>query len=174
MTDYFFIVIFAANYRKTQNTKTEKMEFHIRRAETKDASACFELIKELALFEKEPEAVKNTLKQFEKDGFGENPIYKMFVAELANGQIAGMALFFIGYSTWKGKLLYLDDLMVGEKYRSNGIGQELINVLFEYAKNNEVKVIKWQVLDWNTPAIEFYEKLNMKMDGSWINCSKLI
>ena len=150
------------------------MDFKIRKAKESDAKNCLELIKELALFEKALEEVENNLVQFTKDGFGSNPIYQLFVAELENGQIAGMALFYIGYSTWKGKLLYLDDLVVSEKYRGNGIGKALVDQLFVFAKENEVKLVKWQVLDWNTPAIEFYEKLGMKMDGGWIDCKMYI
>ncbi len=151
------------------------MNYTIRPAKIEDAPACYQLIKELAIFEKEPDQVTNTLEQFTKDGFGEEPIYKMLVAEWTpTQQVVGMALFVIGYSTWKGKLLYLDDLVVNEEYRGKGIGATLVEALFDYAQNNAIKIVKWQVLNWNTPAIEFYKKLNMTLDDQWIDCKKLL
>jgi len=145
--------------------------YHIRLAKREDAPTCHDLIMELAIFEKAPEKVSNTLAQFTEDGFGKKPIYHLYVAEWnATKEVVGMALFVIGYSTWKGKMLYLDDLVVREAYRGNGIGRALIDKLFEYAQENEVKIVKWQVLDWNEPAIKFYKKLNMTLDAEWIDC----
>lgn len=107
-----------------------------------------------------------------EDGFGEHSIYRVFVAEeAASGDIIGMALYYTAYSTWKGRLLYLDDLVVTEKYRQYGIGRKLIHAVLNEARENKVEQIRWQVLDWNTPAIEFYKKLGARLDPSWINCS---
>jgi len=145
-------------------------KFTVRNAVKADAAACYQLIIDLAIYEKEPEAVSNTLEQFKEDGFGENPIYQLKVAESNEGEILGMALFFTAYSTWKGKMLYLDDLVVKEGCRRDGIGSSLIAALIEHAQDNGVKVVKWQVLDWNEPAIELYKKLNMKLDEGWIDC----
>lgn len=145
------------------------MNFIVRKGEKKDASACYELIKELALFEKEPDAVKNTLEQFTIDGFGAEPVFQLFVAE-AEEKVVGMALYFTAYSTWKGKMLYLDDLVVNINYRAFGIGSALIKALMKRAKELDAKIVKWQVLNWNEPAIEFYKKMDMTFDNSWIEC----
>lgn len=145
------------------------MKYIVRKGEERDASACYELIKELALFEKEPDAVSNTLKQFTNDGFGENSVYELFVAE-SEGKVVGMALYFMAYSTWKGKMLYLDDLVVNENYRAFGIGSALIKALMKRAEELKAKMVKWQVLNWNEPAIEFYKKLEMTFDNTWIEC----
>lgn len=146
------------------------MEITIRKATKADTPAAHQLIVELAIFEKVPEAVTNTLEQFTKDGFGENPIYNLIVAENTNNKIVGMALYFYAYSTWKGKMLFLDDLIVTEKWRNKGIGKKLIDELFVIAKANNAKIVKWEVLDWNKPAIDFYEKLGAKIDKEWWAC----
>ena len=146
------------------------MNFKIRKGVKADAAACHGLIKELAVFENAPDAVTNSLEQFTEDGFGAEPIYKLFVAELEDGNVVGMALFVTSYSTWKGKMLFLDDLVVSEAYRGNGIGQALIDALFDHARNNAFNIIKWHVLNWNEPAIKFYKKLGMTFDDEWIDC----
>lgn len=151
------------------------MNFIIRNGLKEDAKACHELIKELAVFENAPDAVTNTLEQFTNDGFGEEPIYKLFVAEISADEteakkVVGMALFVTTYSTWKGKMLFLDDLVVNEAFRGKGIGQALIDALFDHARNNDFKIIKWQVLNWNEPAIKFYKKLGMTFDDEWLDC----
>jgi len=146
------------------------MEYTIRKATKADATAAHQLIVELAIFEKAPNAVTNTIEQFTKDGFGENPIYNLIVAETNNKQIVGMALYFYAYSTWKGKMLYLDDLIVTQSWRNKGIGKKLIDELFVIAKENNANIVKWEVLDWNTPAIEFYKKLGAKIDKEWWAC----
>lgn len=131
----------------------------------------FSLVKELALFERAPEAVVNTEEQLLEDGFGENSIYSVFIAEdEATKKIAGMALYYTAYSTWKGKMLFLDDLVVTEKYRRFGIGRKLMNEFLKEAQALGVNQIRWQVLDWNTPAIKFYESLNAALDREWITC----
>jgi len=146
------------------------MEFTIRKATREDAFAAHQLIVELAVFEKAPNAVTNSIEQFTKDGFGENPLYNLIVAENNNKEIVGMALYFYAYSTWKGKMLYLDDLIVTKSCRNKGIGKKLIDELFVIAKANDVKIVKWEVLDWNKPAVEFYEKLGAKIDKEWWAC----
>jgi len=146
------------------------MKLNIRKATRADAAAAHQLIVELAVFEKEPDAVTNTLKQFTEDGFGENPIYQLIVAENNHKEVVGMALYFYAYSTWKGKMLYLDDLVVTEAYRNKGIGQKLVDEVFIIAKANNAKIVRWEVLDWNKPAIEFYKKLGAKIDKDWWAC----
>lgn len=159
-------MVLACNFEENKNPP---MSFIIRRATKADTPACHQLIQELADFEKAPNAVTNTLEQFTNDGFGPNPVYTLFVAEEEN-VIVGMSLLFTAYSTWKGKMLWLDDLIVNEAHRGKGIGKALVDNLFEYARKNDYKIIKWQVLDWNAPAIEFYKKLGMTLDGEWIDC----
>ncbi len=146
------------------------MKFQIRISKIEDVEACYKLIKDLAVYENAPNAVTNSLEQFTKDGFGENPLYKMYVAESEKGEIVGLALFFICYSTWKGKMVYLDDLVVKAGFRRFGIGTELLKSLVEYAKANDVNIVKWQVLDWNTPAISLYKKLGLTINSEWIDC----
>jgi len=146
------------------------MEFTIRKAKKEDAVAAHQLIVELAIYENAPNAVTNTIEQFTEDGFGKNPVYNLIVAETDNKEIVGMALYVYAYSTWKGKMLYLDDLVVTETYRKKGIGKKLINELFIIAKANNAKIVKWEVLDWNKPAIDFYKKLGAVIDKEWWAC----
>ena len=141
----------------------------IRKGEINDLPALLRLIKELALFEKAPDAVTNTLEEMQCDGFGKNPVFGFHVAEL-DGTIAGMALYFVKYSTWKGKGLYLDDLIVSEKHRGKGIGKKLFDAFMSEAKSIDAKQVHWQVLDWNTPAIDFYKKLGSSIDAEWLDC----
>lgn len=146
------------------------MNLQIRVAKKNDCPRLLELIQELALFEKAPEEVTVTLAEFEEAGFGENPIWKAFVAEV-DGFIVGFALYYVRYSTWKGCRMYLEDLIVTETYRSSGIGLKLIKTLIKEALEKGFSGMLWQVLDWNVPAIGFYKKLNASFDGSWINVS---
>ena len=145
------------------------MEIIIRKGEKKDIPAVLALIRELALFEKAPLEVTNTESDMEKDGFGEHPVFILQVAE-ADGIVAGMAIYFIKYSTWKGKGIYLDDIVVNEAYRGKGIGKKLLDAVIADSHRLGAKQLHWQVLDWNTPAIEFYKKYNASMDVEWINC----
>jgi ribosomal protein S18 acetylase RimI-like enzyme len=127
------------------------------------------LIRELAEFERAPEAVINTEQNLLNDGFGKHPVYKAIVAEAVDtNDIIGMAVFCTMYSTWKGKILYLDDLLVTESYRQNGIGRKLMNAFLKEATEEGVNQVRWQVLDWNTPAIKFYESLGVQFDKEWI------
>ncbi len=134
-----------------------------------DIIDAYALIKELAIYENAPDAVTNPVSLFIEHGLGENPIYKLWLAKHENKTI-GMALCFTAYSTWKGKMLYLDDLVVTEAYRRKGIGKLLLNALTLHAKNEAYKLIKWQVLDWNLPAISFYEKFDVTIDKEWYDC----
>lgn len=145
------------------------MDAVIRKGEKKDLPQVLELIRELAAFEKAPHEVTNTLVDLERDGFGERPAFSFHVAEL-NGLIVGIALYFVKFSTWKGKGLFLDDLIVSEKYRSKGIGKKLLDAFMNEAKKIGAKQVHWQVLDWNTPAIEFYKKLGTSIDAEWLDC----
>jgi ribosomal protein S18 acetylase RimI-like enzyme len=147
------------------------MSFIIRRGDKRDVPGMFRLVKELALFERAPEAVINTEMMLLEDGFGEHSIYKVFVAEACDtNEIIGMALYYTAYSTWKGKILFLDDLVVTESSRRYGIGRKLMNEVLKAALESKVSQIRWQVLEWNTPAIEFYKSLDAEFDSEWITC----
>jgi GNAT superfamily N-acetyltransferase len=136
-----------------------------------------ELIKELAVYEKAPDAVTVSLDHFKESGFGENPVWWAYVAELPSPSgedyyIEGFALFYIRYSTWKGQRMYLEDLIVTEKMRGQGIGKLLLDKLIAIAREKKYSGIMWQVLDWNEPAINFYKKFSeVQFDGEWVNCS---
>lgn len=145
------------------------MKAVIRNGVKDDLPAVHALIRELALFEKAPEQVITSVETMEKDGFGNDPVFRFIVAE-ADGKIVGMALFFTKYSTWRGKGLYLDDLIVTEAFRGKGIGQQLLDAVFLEAKSMGAKQIHWQVLDWNTPAIEFYKKVGARIEAEWWDC----
>lgn len=142
----------------------------IRRAKREDCIAMMDLIRELAVFEKAPEQVTVSLTHFEESGFGPNPVWWAFVAE-TDGKIAGMALYYIRYSTWKGQRMYLEDIIVSEPNRGKGLGTKLMDSLIKEAQENKFSGMLWQVLDWNEPAINFYQKYNARFDGEWINVS---
>lgn len=142
----------------------------IRKGTKEDLPQLLELIHELAIYEKAPHEVEITLQQLEQDGFGEKPVYEFFVAE-DDKQIVGIALYYFRYSTWKGKAVYLEDLVVRESERGKGYGQLLLDAIIKEAKRTNAKQVRWQVLDWNEPAINFYKKLGADLDGEWINCT---
>lgn len=144
------------------------MDFNIRKATKEDLPQVLDLVKELALYEKAPEEVTITLEELEKDGFGEHPIYWIILAEDKSG-ILGMSFYYIRYSTWKGKCLYLEDIVVKEEYRGKKIGKVLFEETIKAAKEMNAKLMNWQVLDWNEPAINFYKKFEAELDGEWIN-----
>ena len=144
------------------------MSVIIRKGIREDVPVMFELIKELALYEKAPEQVTNTVEQMYLDGFGQNPIFGSIVAEV-EGEVVGLALYYYRYSTWKGKRLYLEDLIVSEKMRGKGLGEKLLEATIQQGKDDACTGVMWQVLDWNEPAINFYKKFGTKMDGEWIN-----
>ena len=146
------------------------MDFTIRVAQQQDCPRLMELINELALFEKAPEEVTVTLEDFVAAGFGDNPVWKAFVAE-KDDFIIGFALYYVRYSTWKGCRMYLEDLIVTEAYRNKGAGMLLMKTLIKEAIQKGFSGMLWQVLDWNEPAIAFYKKLDASFDGSWLNVS---
>ena len=137
----------------------------IRKGTEQDFSQILALIKELALFEKAPQEVSNTVEKMQN----EKDLFEFFVAE-KNGEIIGMALYFFAYFTWKGKSLYLDDLYVKQELRGSGVGSKLLRKIFEVAQEHNVDRLRWQVLDWNKPAIELYDKIGATLDKEWINC----
>lgn len=128
--------------------------------------AVLELIQELAEFEKEPDAVVVTAADLERDGFSENPLFYTFIAEV-DDHIIGMALYYYRYSTWKGRTLHLEDLVVKEKMRGKGVGMALYSEIIKQGKYDNVRRIEWNVLDWNKPAIDFYEKTGAKILDDW-------
>ncbi|TKD66479.1 GNAT family N-acetyltransferase [Flavobacterium sp. ASW18X] len=142
------------------------MEIKIRIAEKKDVESMYRLIKELALFEKEPDAVKISEADLEKAGFGAQPLYHCFVAE-AEEQIIGMALVYPRYSTWQGPVIHLEDLIVTQSYRGKGLGSKLLDAVVAYGKEQGVRRISWEVLDWNEPAIKFYESKGANVMRDW-------
>lgn len=142
----------------------------IRKGTKQDLPQALQLIHELAEYEMAAHEVEVTLEQLEQDGFGENPVYEFFVAVEEN-EIKGIALFYYRYSTWKGKAIYLEDLVVKESERGKGYGQLLLDAIIHEAKRTNSKQVRWQVLDWNEPAIKFYEKLGASLDEEWINCT---
>ena len=141
----------------------------IRPGTKEDLPRVLALIQELAEFEREPDAVETTVESMTQDGFGDQPIFKFFVAEDQN-EIIGLALYFYSYSTWKGKCIYLEDLIVTESHRGQGIGRRLLDKVVVRAKEENAKRVVWQVLDWNTAAIEFYKSLGADLLTEWITC----
>lgn len=141
----------------------------IRPAIATDVSAMISLIKELALYEKAPEQVINNEDEMLHDGFGEHPLFKAFVAEKEN-KIIGTAICYLAYSTWKGRYIYLDDLIVTASERKTGAGTLLFEEVFNYAKSIKANQLRWHVLDWNEPAISFYKKYPCTFDEEWITC----
>lgn len=144
------------------------MDFTIRKGRKQDCKQTLELIQELAIYEKAPNEVSITLEALEADGFGENAIYELIVAEQSE-QIIGVAIFYEKYSTWKGRCTYLEDLVVTECKRGIGAGKALFEAVIEYAKEKNSGRMEWQVLDWNKPAIDFYKSYDAELDGEWFN-----
>jgi GNAT superfamily N-acetyltransferase len=135
-----------------------------------DLPRVLDLIRELAAYEHAPHDVINTVALMEQDGFGPNPIYGFFVAENEHG-IVGLSLYYWRYSTWKGKRLYLEDIIVTEKERGNGIGKMLFDRTMQHSLDENCSGMMWQVLEWNEPAINFYKKYGSKLDDEWTNCT---
>ena len=142
------------------------MNIRIRQGEKGDMPSVYRLIQELADFEKEPDAVELTLENLIEDGFGKTRLFETFVAEIDNS-IVGMALFYPRYSTWKGPSIHLEDLIVNQDKRGLKIGSQLYAKVMEYGYKMGVKRIEWAVLDWNTPAIEFYKKTGATILSDW-------
>ncbi len=146
------------------------MDIIIRRALQTDCPRLLELIYELAVYEKAPQEVTVSLAHFSESGFGANPVWWGFVAEV-DGIVVGMALYYVRYSTWKGQRMYLEDILVTESMRGNKIGSKLMDQLIIEAKEKNFTGMNWQVLEWNEPAIHFYKKYNTSFDPEWVNCS---
>lgn len=142
------------------------MSFTIRFATKDDMQAVHNLITELAIFEKEPDAVEITVADLERDGFSEHPQFQVFVAEQTEG-IIGMALFYERYSTWKGKAIHLEDLIVTESKRNLGVGKALYSQLMQYAHEHGYNRVAWEVLDWNQNAIDFYKHTGAVVYDEW-------
>lgn len=139
----------------------------IRKGQIEDMPRVLELIQELAAFELQPDAVEVTVSDLERDGFGTHPLFQILVADI-NGEIPGIALYYNRYSTWKGKTIHLEDLIVSEKYRGSGIGMQLYKAVMAEAKDQNVRRVEWNVLDWNMPAISFYEKTGAVVFKDWL------
>ena len=144
------------------------MDIEIRKGIKEDLPDILTLIRELADYENSLDQVSVTLKQLEKDGFGEQPNF-YFIVAVINNEIIGMSFYWIRYSTWKGKFLFLEDFVVKESFRRNGVGSRLFEETIRIAKDEKMNGMFWQVLDWNTPAIDFYKKYNADISFGWLN-----
>jgi GNAT superfamily N-acetyltransferase len=143
------------------------MGIHIRKATARDMEAVHALVRELAEFEREPAAVITTPEIYRRDF--EAGVFDVLVAEDGAGEVVGMVLYFTAYSTWKGKMVYLDDFVVKQALRGRGIGRMLFEALLEETEKKGVALLKWQVLDWNEPAQEFYKKYGAEIEKNWWN-----
>ncbi|MGY3212178.1 N-acetyltransferase family protein [Mucilaginibacter sp. HD30] len=146
------------------------MTIELRVAVKEDCVRLLELVNELALYERAPQEVTVTLQEFEEAGFGERPVWRAFVAQV-DGLIVGFALYYIRFSTWKGCRMYLEDFLVTETMRGKGIGKMLFERVLSEAKEKGYSGVVWQVLDWNEPAINFYNKYAASYDAGWLNAS---
>ena len=142
------------------------MDIKIRNVRKEDMKRVHELIMELALYEKLPKEVDLTIDDLINDGFGERKLFNCFVAEV-NSKVEGMAIIYNRYSTWKGRTIHLEDLIVTKKMRNNGIGALLLDKVILFGKQMGVKRISWEVIDWNTKAIKFYERKGAKLIPDW-------
>tara|TARA_B100000795_G_scaffold176656_1_gene133504 strand:+ start:3954 stop:4436 length:483 start_codon:yes stop_codon:yes gene_type:complete len=142
------------------------MSFIIREGQEKDVQAVLDLIIELAVFEKEPDAVEITVDDLLRDGFSQHPKFKLFVAE-ENSVVIGIALFYERYSTWKGKTIHLEDLMVTQNKRKIGAGKALYTAVLKYAHNHNFNRVAWEVIDWNVNAINFYKSTGATYLNDW-------
>lgn len=144
------------------------MKINIRKGTKSDLPIILNLIKELALYENSLDKVLITIEDLQKDGFGKHPLYWILIAE-TNNEIIGMAFYYIRYSTWSGKILYLEDFVVKESFRRKGIGSLLFNECIRITKKIHANGMAWQVLNWNTSAINFYKKYNAELKNDWTN-----
>lgn len=145
------------------------MSIEIRIGTKADIPFALNLVKELAVYEKAPNEVEVTIEEMTEWGFGTDKQFDFFVA-LENDVIVGLALYYYKYSTWKGKCLFLEDIIVTESQRGKGLGKLLFDKVVQVSKEQKVRRMEWQVLDWNTPAIEFYKKYDATLDDEWVNC----
>lgn len=144
------------------------MDINIRKGTETDLEQVLNLVRELAIYEKAPAEVEVTIAEMYNWGFGKDKLFEFFVAE-HHDKIVGIALYYYKYSTWKGKCLFLEDIIITENYRRFGLGSKLFNEVVLIAKQQQVRRMEWQVLDWNQPAIDFYKKYNAHLDAEWIN-----
>ncbi|WP_343694083.1 GNAT family N-acetyltransferase [Flavobacterium sp.] len=146
---------------------------NIRKGNPEDMKSVLGLIQELAIFEKEPDAVVITEEDLVRDGFGEKPLFQVFVAEIDSNEtdngkeIVGIALYYYRYSTWKGKTIHLEDLIVKEKMRGTGLGTALYSEIMKQGKKDNVRRVEWNVLAWNTPAVNFYKNSGARILDDW-------
>ncbi len=140
----------------------------IRQGKPEDIPQVFELIKELAVYEKALHEVETSVEKLTEDAFGEKPLYGLIVAEL-DKTVIGISIFYYRYSTWKGKRIYLEDILVTEAQRGKGIGSKLFEATARYANEQGCSGMNWLVLDWNEPAIKFYKKFNAYFEPEWVN-----
>lgn len=159
-----------SNFNLCATITNDPMTINIRFAKKEDCVRLLELVNELALYEKAPQEVTVTLQEFEDAGFGANPVWKAFVAQV-DGLIVGFALYYTRFSTWKGCRMYLEDFIVTETMRGKGIGKLLFEQILLEAKEKSYSGVVWQVLDWNQPAINFYNKYATHLDAGWLNAS---
>lgn len=143
-------------------------DISIRKGIETDLEQVLGLVKELAIYEKAPNEVEVTVQEMQNWGFGKDKLFEFFVAE-HNATIVGIALYYYKYSTWKGKCLFLEDIIITEKYRRYGLGSKLFEEIVGVAKKQQVRRMEWQVLEWNQPAIDFYQKYNANLDAEWLN-----
>lgn len=143
--------------------------FTLRPATENDAPRILELIVELAVYEREPHAVEVTVEDLIRDGFGPGRIFEACVVEDEAKRVFGMALYYEKYSTWKGRCLFLEDLIVTSSHRGRGAGLALFEAVAAIAANRNCRRMEWQVLEWNTPSIEFYKRLGAELDPTWLN-----
>jgi len=142
------------------------MDFKVRLGQKEDMQAVFNLITELAVFEKEPDAVEITLTDLVRDGFSETPKFKVFVAEQEHN-IIGIALFYERFSTWKGRTIHLEDLIVTKSKQKIGAGKALYTAVLKHAYDNNFNRVAWEVIDWNTNAIDFYKSTGATYLNDW-------
>jgi GNAT superfamily N-acetyltransferase len=145
----------------------------VRKGIETDVRGVMQLVRELAEYERALHEVTNTEEAMLLEGFGTEPAFGLFVAE-QDGEIIGIALHYIRYSTWKGKMLYLEDIVVKEHLRGQGIGAALFEACLKYCMEKNYAGMTWQVLDWNEPALNFYRKYNSALDAEWINGKLLV
>lgn len=146
------------------------MNIEIRPARKEDCGQLLEMVRGLALYEKAPGEVTVTLDEFTDAGFGKDPVWTAFVAEV-DGKVQGFALYYVRFSTWKGCRMYLEDFYVNESLRGKRVGTMLFERILQEARERKFNGLSWQVLDWNEPAINFYKKYNARFEGEWINVS---
>ncbi|MEY3397802.1 MAG: hypothetical protein RL220_396 [Bacteroidota bacterium] len=144
------------------------MEPIIRNGRPEDVPAVLHLIRQLAEYERAPLEVENSEEEFSRDAFGPDPVCGFYVAE-AEGKVVGAAIYYVKYSTWKGRCLFLEDIIVDESWRGRKIGRMLFNAVAMLAREKKYRRLEWQVLDWNEPAIRFYKKYDAVLDPEWVN-----